>query len=467
MPVPQAHTGEAGPPWLADALLAAIIVLFGMSGGMLWHLGYNYEGLSGSVASKIHPYTYLIVVIFVAAALSSGNPIGFASRAARARPASALLFISALLLVVHIALRGSSGLAGSIDTFVGAPLLLVLIAKIDERGLRRLEIALHVILTVNAIMAIGEFASKILVFPYRFDGAVFPTDKRSAALQGHPLTNATVTALYLMALLSGGRTLPKDWKLPLAGLQVAALVTFGGRSAMVASLVLGGSYLLVAAHKVLREGRLTLPGAIIAMALLTLVPLAISGLALGGFFDALLERFVSDGGSANARKQMFDLFGQLPFRDLLVGPDASLVDSIRRMEGLEWGIENPVVRMMLYQGILMTTLMAIAVGLFHWEIAAQGESGLWLPMVCFVLLNQTAESLGSKTTLLSKFIIVIACMYRPVRRPQPAGMARPSAAVMSGSRARLVSSMMPNPSNRFQNAQGRPAASAVSRTSRT
>ncbi len=48
-------------------------------------------------------------------------------------------------------------------------------------------------------------------------------------------------------------------------------------------------------------------------------------MAASGFFDALLPRFQSDGGSANARVQMFDLFAQLPLRDLMIGPAASLV----------------------------------------------------------------------------------------------------------------------------------------------
>ena len=41
---------------------------------------------------------------------------------------------------------------------------------------------------------------------------------------------------------------------------------------------------------------LPLLGAAIAVLMLTMVPIVVGGLAVGGFFDALLERFVSDGG---------------------------------------------------------------------------------------------------------------------------------------------------------------------------
>ena len=457
---------QAYPHWRDKALLATCVVMLAVSGGMLWFAGFNYEGLTGSVATKIHPFTYAIAVLFLADAFYSGDPIAYVVESGRMRPASLLLLVSASLLFLHIILRAGPGLAGTLDTFIGPPLLMLLLARTGEPGLRQLEIALHVAMTVNALMGIGEFVSKTLIFPYRFDGEVFPTDHRSAALQGHPLTNASFTAWYMLALLNGGRVMPQNWKLPLFGLQFAALVTFGGRSAMVVVAIFGGAYLLVMGHKVLRAGRVGLLAAAVAAFLLICLPVTIAGLAFSGFFDALLERFVSDGGSANARVQMFALFSQLPFRDLLVGPDASLVDSLRRMEGLEWGIENPVIRTVLYQGIIATVLMTAAVVLFHFEIAACGERGVWLPMLAFVLLMQTSESLGGKTTMMSKFALTIVCMYRPVPRNRHSAPGRSSALAISGSNLRVVSSIAPKPSNRFQNAQGRPNASAVSRTSR-
>lgn len=446
-----APANPAARPWLDQALLAAMVLLFGVSGGMLWHAGYNYEGLTGSVATKIHPYTYVIVAVFFIEAAKSGNPFGYLAEAARLRPASILLLAATVLMFIHILIRSGPGLAGAIDTYVGPPLLLILLGRSDERGLRRLETALHVVMTVNALMAIAEFGSKTLVFPYRFDGATFPTDHRSSALHGHPLVNASVTGFYMLALLNGGRVLPRDWKWPLFALQFAALVTFGGRSAMVEVMILGGCYSLVGLHVVLRRGRVSLLAAALALFLLICLPTAIAALALGGFFDALLERFVSDGGSANARVQMFELFNQLPFRDILVGPDAALVDSLRRIEGLEWGIENPIIRTLLYQGVIVTLMMTVAVTLFHVELAFCAGRGVWLPMLFFVIVLQTSESIGGKTTMLSKFALVLVCMYRPqAARRQPAGIARPSASTMAGSNARVASSRIPKPSNRFQ-----------------
>jgi len=45
-------------PGLSSSLVLLVVVLFAVSGGVLWPLGINYEGVTGSAASKIHPFTY-------------------------------------------------------------------------------------------------------------------------------------------------------------------------------------------------------------------------------------------------------------------------------------------------------------------------------------------------------------------------------------------------------------------------
>ncbi|WP_210168511.1 VpsF family polysaccharide biosynthesis protein [Methylobacterium sp. Leaf466] len=397
------------------ALVLTTVLLFGVSGGMLWYAGLNYDGLSGSAAAKIHPATYCAVLLFAWSLLTNGDPVGFLVRSVQACPASLFLLVVALSMAAHIALRGASGLAGSIDTYVGPALLVPVMANLDGRGLRRMEQALHLVMLANALLGLAEFLTGTLVFPYRFDGAVFPTDTRSAALQGHPLVNATVTGLYLMALQAGGGSaIPAALRLPMIALQLVALVTFGGRSAIVACLVFGGAYALVQGLRVLRSGRVPLLGAGIFLVVLAVAPVAVVGLAVGGFFDKLLQRFVSDGGSANARVEMFELFGRIPLRDLMFGPDTALVDSLRRISGLEWGIENPIIRMVLYQGVFMTALLTIAVVLFMTEVIRRCRPGTALPVIVFALLLNTSESIAGKTTLMMKFAVLMLVMFRPL-----------------------------------------------------
>lgn len=414
----------------AGFLLLVTVAVFAVSGGMLWKVGINYEGLTGNGPSKIHPSTYLACLFFAWTVLSAASIPGTLADMAERRPASLFLLAATFLYFAAVVSRGGPGMAGLLDTFLPPALIAMVLARARRREMRLMEIAIHLVMAVNALMGIGEFASGTLVFPYRFDGDVFSTDERSTALQGHPLVNATITATYLLALLpGGGRTLSSSLRLALIALQGLALVTFGGRSAMVAVLMLGGGYALAAMHRRLRGGKVSLPAAAFVVLLLTLVPFVVAGLALGGFFDALLARFVADGGSANARVAMLALFEPLSWRDLLLGPDPEWVDSLRRENGLEWGLENPILRTVLYQGIAVTLLQTLAVVLFLREIVRVSGPGTLLPTLAFVLLINTSESLGGKTTMLTKFAMIILCFFPPV---PVAVSARPGRALRGG-----------------------------------
>jgi hypothetical protein len=399
---------------LSVSLVALVIALFGISGGVLWPLGINYEGVTGSAASKIHPFTYLTILIFGWTLLGSGHIVDFCIRTVQRTPASLLLIVSGLALFCQIVTRDGAGMAGAVDTYIGPALLVMLLGWANEGEMRKVEITLHVLMTINALLALFEFVTDSRLFPYRFDGELFPTDARSTALQGHPLTGAIVTACYVLALLNGGRLLASRFRIPMIVLQLCALVTFGGRSAIVVTLLLGLFYLISRGTDLFRGTKISLLGAAALALSVSLVPMIVDPpLSAGGFFDLLIGRFYSDGGSANARLEMFDLLSQIPLRALVFGPDLSLIEGLRRVSGLEWGIENPVVKTILYQGLLMATLLTTAVVLFISEVAGRCERGAWLPVLGFSILLMTAETIGGKTTLLAKLAVIVLTMYRP------------------------------------------------------
>jgi hypothetical protein len=438
----------------------AVAILFAVSGGLLWLIGYNYDGLAGSPLTKIHPFTYMIGGLFIWRSLMWGNPVGYGALVVSRRPAATSLILVASCLIGLTAARGGAGMAGFVDTYIGPALLVLLLVEADEREIAGLTTLLHVVMTANASLGLFEFVSKTLVFPYRLDGEVFLTDTRSTALQGHPLENASVTAIYIMALLAGAPSIPKRLKLGLIGLQCAALVVFGGRSAMVTTALLGGLYGARLCFRALRSNRVTVLDAAVAMAILAVIPAAALAVVSAGWLDEILVRFASDGGSANARAEMFELFRYLPLRDLIFGPDLGYLESLRRINGLEWGIENPIVRLTLYQGALVTLFVVASFGLFVRELVGGREKGIGWPILATLILLNTSESLASKTTMLAKIVVIVVCMFRTRRRDdgraQPSDAFRTSASMIAGSRSRVRSSMTPMPSNRFQSAQGKP-----------
>ena len=432
---------------LFDTLLSVdLVLILAVSGGMLWTVGINYDGLTGSAAHKIHPSTYLTLVLVAWAALRGGNPVAYLADAARRLPASLLLAVTGFLLFAEIVVRGAPGMAGAIDTFMVPGLVALLLAAHPARTLRRAEAVVHVVMLANAVLGLVELVSGQRFFPYRLDGAVFETDTRSAALQGHPLANATLTASYVLMLMAGGGGLRSPFRGAMMVLQCAALVSFGGRSAIVVTLVLGGGWGLARLGGMLARGRVPLLGAAGALLVLPMIPLGIGLLAYLGFFDALLDRFAADGGSANARVAMFDLFAQLPLRSLIVAPDTDVVSTLRRIEGLEWGIENPIIQTLLYHGAVVTVLLTAAVTLFLVEVARQCRRGIALPMIAFLLLINTFESIGGKTSLLTKFVVLLLALYRRPDRPAPAGVP-PSPRAPATARSTSPSSpRRPNPS---------------------
>lgn len=418
---PAGWTGAARPlaatkSRRASALPVVVLtlVLFLLSGGVLWHLGINYEGVTGSPATKIHPASTLAALFLLWALISSGDPVGLCLRFAQEAPASLLLLVSGTALLLQIALRSGVGLAGTVDSFIGPALIMMLLVRLDARRLGTVEVVLHLVMLANALLGLAEFASGQLIFPYRLDGIAFESDTRSAAFQGHPLTNALVTATYILALIAGGGRLPGSARLATILLQGAALVTFGGRSAIAVVGLLGSLQVVVTVVRALRRGRVSLLTAAFALSALMMAPLALGSLWSAGFFDQLLERFVSDGGSAHARIEMFSLFERIPWHELLFGPDIGALETARRINGLEWGIENPVVRMMLYQGVAMTLLMTGAVVLFVTEIARRCRPGTLLPILGFAILVNASESLAGKTTMLAKFAVILLALYRPL-----------------------------------------------------
>jgi hypothetical protein len=411
---------RAGSGVIARAEIAAFLLwtlaLVGISGGLLWALGLNYDGISGSAPSKIHPATYVAVALFGWVMLRAGNPVIPVANALTRRPASVLLAVCGVLLLVLIAARGGTGLAGSIDTFVLAGLVPILLMDRDVAMLGRLETVYHLVMLANALLGLFEAVSGQRFFPFRFDGIAFETDTRSAALQGHPLANATMTACYILALAKGGGRLAPPLRAGMIALQLVALVTFGGRSATVTTLVLGSGVGLFALNRTLRSGRIPLAGAACACFALTLLPLAVAALAAVGFFDTLLSRFVSDGGSAQARVDMLAIFDAIPFRQLMFGPDLLQVSTLRRIYGLEWGIENSIISDVFYHGVLVTAVLVLAVGLYLTEVARTCRRGVWLPILAFVILVNTFEGLAGKTTMLAKFALMLIVLFPPGRR---------------------------------------------------
>jgi len=263
--------------------------------------------------------------------------------------------------------------------------------------------------------------------------------------------------------MAGAKSLKAWLRAVLIPLQFAALVVFGGRTAIVVALVLAPVIAVAQAFAALRRGRVSLLAVAAAIAALPLAVVAVLVALDSGLADKLLMRFIDDNGSAATRVIMFDMLKPFTWTELIAGPDIEQVEYWRRHFGLEQGVENPFIRMTLYQGgLFMAVVFASLIWFFRELVKGRGFAVL-APLVAMAVLLNASESISVKTNFLDKLVLVYVGLFPllPQRRLSP------SASTIAGSSVRARSSIRPMPSNRHQNAQGKPNASALSRTSLT
>jgi hypothetical protein len=188
------------------------------------------------------------------------------------------------------------------------------------------------------------------------------------------------------------------------------------------------------AVRLLSGGRMSLRAAAVVAAAAPMAVLAVAAFAAGGFFDLVADRFVDDGGSAQTRLEMFAIFKQLSVRDILVGTQSELVDSIRRTHGLEWGVENPLVRLLLYQGVVFSAFLVAGFVLFLIELGRRMRSGAAMPFAFFLIVINSFESISNKTILLGQFVVLMLAMFGrgSDQAPRLSSFRKPSEARLSG-----------------------------------
>jgi hypothetical protein len=390
----------------------AVLLLFTVSGGMLWEAGLNYDGITGAAASKIHPATYVTVLAFVLFVLGRRNPASLLSKLASHHPGSVLFFVATMSVLAFIVIDRRPGPAGMVDTFILPILLAWMFAEQNADSMRTLELMLHLLLTCNAVLTLYEFITGSQLFPYRFEGELL-VDSRAGGLRGHPLANSVVTGIYIVALVGGGGArLGQLLRPPLIALQWTALAAAGGRTALVLITALIAFQVPRLAVGLARGQRLSRWGWAACAIMPVIVGAGILALNITGFFEPLLDRFHDDSGSGQTRVQMFDMFSDLGLRDLLLAPDVELIESLRPAQGLDLGIENPIIRLVLYQGIAATAALVLGFAAFIHEVVRPLRQGCGLPLAFFLFVIMSFESLSSKSLLLAEFVVMMTLMFR-------------------------------------------------------
>jgi hypothetical protein len=196
------------------------------------------------------------------------------------------------------------------------------------------------------------------------------------------------------------------------GLQVVALLAFGGRTALLLTLVIIAMVLLWQAVRFTAGSNISRARLTIAVAIIPVGIAVMAILAQIGFFDQFLERFSEDGGSARSRVLMLPLLFSFNWSDFLWGASTDYVRAQIYSFGLEWGVENPFIQMSVYQGVVVASLIMSGLLLLLYEASRRLERGVIFPIVVYLLLCNTFGSFAGRFINLAIFMIVISTLFR-------------------------------------------------------
>src|SRR5919206_3450403 len=94
------------PAVIGALFLVIVFLLFAVSSGMLGTLGINHGGVTGAVASKIHPATYLAFFTLALLMVARRNPASFFSAAITRQPGTLTFLLASLMLAAYIVMDG-------------------------------------------------------------------------------------------------------------------------------------------------------------------------------------------------------------------------------------------------------------------------------------------------------------------------------------------------------------------------
>ncbi len=389
-----------------DAALVALVFLtllsaFAISANLLEANGINYGSPGGNPLSKFHPATYLAVLAFLTSAARFGNPIAYFVAIGARFPGLALFFLTYVGMVLWTGLVQRTPVSGLVDTFLAPMLCLPLVAQLNERQHAVLTRLLHILMVANAAIGVAEAATGWRLTPVLVQGDVIDWDWRSTALLGHPLGNAAITGVYMVIMFFGAdRSIGPRARAAILILEALAMNAFGGRTAIVAALVVIGP-VLVARFVALLGGRQFDKRS--AAVVVAMIPLLVAAAAVAydlGAFDRLVERFTSDEGSANTRLIMLRIFNSFSWHDLLMGPDQEVLSARTWVEGTTAGIESFVFGFFLQYGILISLIFFAGLAAFSAELWRLGSRYALVSLLYFYAVVAGAASLNTKSTTL-------------------------------------------------------------------
>ena len=406
----------------------AVLTTLTISSALLTNWKIQYVTAGGNFYEKLHPATYLVTLALCPALLRNGNPIQAIVRICAESKAILFYFVCWLFLLVQTLLL-ERPFTAIVDTFLLPLLLTIAIWQVPPWGRRSLAWVIHLAIVLNVAIGYYEYFAGHRIIPLTLGNVLVVGEWRSAALLGHPLTASGLVAGYVLALVLRPQLCPQPLlRWPLIVVCFGSLMAFGGRTALVTTLLIIAACAVVELLRVIRGGRMPLTALIVGIGAIFIGVAAIFAVLDLGLFDKMLLRFSSDKGSALARFATMDLLSHLDWNEILFGPSVSRANALQNMLGLDYGIENFWVSCIVQFGLLHTILMTTALAAFFAMLLKRSSRAALALMVLITVIAASSVSFSSKNIQLAQFVILIALLLprdRLVAAPVRAAPIRP------------------------------------------
>jgi hypothetical protein len=398
--------------WAVIGMTAMAILAIGtISPPLLTMLHVNYSSTGGNILEKMHPASYFAFLAFVLLLFRGGDPIGELNRVVGSTKILLVYFFACVLIVFQSVVL-KRPFTGVVDAFLLPAALCVIIWNLTPAQRRPLVWVVHFVLWLNIALGYYEFFSKRRLVPIiAANNVVVTGDWRSTALLGLPLVAAGVVAVYIMALMLKPRTqAPPLYALPLLVVAMASLMVFGGRTALVFTIIVLAGIVIVNVAKLVRGERVAMTTIIVATCFVMVLGALIPVLFGTGVFDKMIDRFSSDNGSAHARIAGLHLLSLLDWREIVFGTVPARSNALQSMMGLDYGIENFWIASIVQYGLIGTVLITIGLGFFFGEILKRAAPGARVTVLFLVITAASSVSFSSKNIILAAYVVLIVLL---------------------------------------------------------
>jgi hypothetical protein len=393
-----------------------------LSSHRLIGFGWPYEApLYGPFPFKVHPGTYLIALSLVCVLCSRGNPLGSALRAARAHPllaAYAGAMVAGLLWL--LARHGTSGAAFMVDTHWSPALVAFALMHFEDERRASLLRLLGVFIAINALVALGEYATAQRLTPLYMEGQAegFAAEQhfRSSALLGHPLVNSQLTATLLpVALLL---TLRAHWRWLHVGLLLLALLAFGGRTGLALVIVVYGIWAALKLADDAVHGRFSYLQLTGGSLLLTAAAAVLLGFVwVSGIGQRIFATLHLDN-SAQVRLLAWNAFQHLDAVQLWLGTSSQEINAIALKMGLDpvyEAIENGWIVLAMQFGLVFFAVWLAGFSSLMWWMCRQAPPLVLAGIVVYMVNASTTNAFASKNITQGVLLVYVVAAAAHVR----------------------------------------------------